>query len=654
MNSDQLTPDTLSPADTVAAPAGETTTPSPRRSRGRRATTTAVPAADAGPEMSADVTSDTGAPAPSRRRRRSATSALSVAPGATDTAAEGETSALEAPSAGVIDGVAPRDLEMVQPLNMQNATGDVTVPEAPLSRSRRRRGRGGRAVEPAALVDVDLPLDAEAPPPSLNPVEPELLLDGATLDAVGSAEFTDGVGTDLAAAPGATPVEGASGSGRRRRRRGRGNRGNGLEAGDADADIAAADDAEDVDASDTEDSLLFAPSPAFSEAEDLEPAVPTSPAVRRRFDHSSWRERLGLGVSAPPLAAAPASVDAIATARLAPSPAPTVPGSTTPPAFDRSDRERRFGARQPYPRSGDTFGPGTQGAQAQAPTALERTQPEPVAPVATASIPTIPTPAARAFASPITTPASTNTAGVVSAPPGGPIVTPSTADITPLPAPQQGGADARLVERLERLMQTQSGVLQQQGQALQALTSTMAALQGAIERIGAISIGGGMPRAGMFVDAPNIVYAAENARVNIDYGRMLDFLGRGREMVHSIVYAPVTEDTGYRFEQQRFVAPFLNKGYKMVTKPLKRFPDGTAKGNFDIELAIDIVTMSQRLDVVILISGDSDFSRLVELIQSRGVRVEVVSFASNVSWELVQMADVFIDVGQYINEFRAI
>jgi len=158
----------------------------------------------------------------------------------------------------------------------------------------------------------------------------------------------------------------------------------------------------------------------------------------------------------------------------------------------------------------------------------------------------------------------------------------------------------------------------------------------------------------MFVDAPNIVYAAENARVNIDYGRMLDFLGRGREMVHSIVYAPVTEDTGYRFEQQRFVVPFLNKGYKMVTKPLKRFPDGTAKGNFDIELAIDIVTMSQRLDVVILISGDSDFSRLVELIQSRGVRVEVVSFASNVSWELVQMADVFIDVGQYINEFRAI
>jgi uncharacterized LabA/DUF88 family protein len=43
---------------------------------------------------------------------------------------------------------------------------------------------------------------------------------------------------------------------------------------------------------------------------------------------------------------------------------------------------------------------------------------------------------------------------------------------------------------------------------------------------------------------------------------------------------------------------------------------------------------------------------LIELIQSRGVRVEVVAFAANVSWELVQMADVFIDIGQCLDQFR--
>ena len=217
------------------------------------------------------------------------------------------------------------------------------------------------------------------------------------------------------------------------------------------------------------------------------------------------------------------------------------------------------------------------------------------------------------------------------------------------PAAPEGGT---FEERLERLLANQTTLLQQQQQMLQSVVEAMVALQGSIERMSTTGIAAGMPRAGVFVDAPNVVYAAESARVPIDYGRMLDFLGRGRELVHAIVYAPVTEESGYRFEGQRFVAPFLGKGYKLVTKPLKRFPDGTAKGNFDIELAIDIVTMSQRLDVVILISGDSDFSRLIELIQSRGVRVEVVAFAANVSWELVQMADVFIDIGQCLDEFR--
>jgi uncharacterized LabA/DUF88 family protein len=217
------------------------------------------------------------------------------------------------------------------------------------------------------------------------------------------------------------------------------------------------------------------------------------------------------------------------------------------------------------------------------------------------------------------------------------------------PAAPEGGT---FEERLERLLANQTTLLQQQQHVLQSVVEAMATLQGSIERMSTMGIAAGMPRAGVFVDAPNVVYAAESARVPIDYGRMLDFLGRGRELVHAIVYAPVTEESGYRFEGQRFVAPFLGKGYKLVTKPLKRFPDGTAKGNFDIELAIDIVTMSQRLDVVILISGDSDFSRLIELIQSRGVRVEVVAFAANVSWELVQMADVFIDIGQCLDEFR--
>ena len=78
------------------------------------------------------------------------------------------------------------------------------------------------------------------------------------------------------------------------------------------------------------------------------------------------------------------------------------------------------------------------------------------------------------------------------------------------------------------------------------------------------------------------------------------------------------------------------------------------KANFDIELAIDILTMSDRLDVVVLMSGDGDFRRLVELIASRGVRVEIVAFAEAVSTELKAVADLYIDIGAHLDDFKAL
>lgn len=394
-----------------------------------------------------------------------------------------------------------------------------------------------------------------------------------------------------AAAESLDQAEAGTAAPRRRRRRGRGGR------GAAETEVTLSDEVEVMASTDE----LAEPDLATPEPEQSI----LSSAVLRRFDHRDWRDRAGRG-------AAPARAPYRPAASAAPSHEPV-----EPVPFARTERPPRYGERQSA-----RF---TRELPAQAPPALEPMAPS-IAPTMTPPPIVMPTPAA---------------------PPASAIVQPGPA--TPF-VPGGGSLD----ERLERFIANQAAMLQQQQQLLQSMAATMSALQATIERMTTSGIAAGMPRAGIFVDAPNVVYAAESARVAIDYGRMLDFLGRGREMVHAIVYAPVTEESGYRFEGQRFVAPFLKKGYKLVTKPLKRFPDGTAKGNFDIELAIDIVTMSQRLDVVILISGDSDFSRLIELIQSRGVRVEVVAFASNVSWELVQMADVFIDIGEYLHEFRPV
>ncbi len=494
---------------------------------------------------------------------------------------------------------------------------------------------------------------------------------------------------------------GATASGRRRRRRNRGNRTGLVDMGESDAATmefdAATDDLETGEgiavisptSAAPPDDMAMEPQPDPSDlpAATIQPApdVTLSPAILRRFDHREWRRRPqqsrqpgadrptpgvaatigGSVASSPPPPLAAMALEP-AAASFAVDPAPLAP---TPVPFERPERGRRFGNRDRDRRREPSYVEPTVVAAHGGPS-----DPAPadiVTEIPTA-IPAIPDPQRQA---PAASMGPATTTAVVEPPAGAPYRPPATiapalegavpasyrspaTPGAPFAAAQPVGttlpAGRGVEELLERVLAGQTALLQQQQQTLQALASSVASLQDAVERMSTVGIAAGMPRAGLFVDAPNVVYAAENARVNIDYGRMLDFLGRGREMVHSIVYAPVTEENIHRPDLQRFVAPFLGKGYKMVTKPLKRFPDGTAKGNFDIELAIDIVTMSQRLDVVILISGDSDFTRLIELIQSRGVRVEVASFASNVSWELIQMADVFIDIGRYLDEFRQV
>ena len=162
-----------------------------------------------------------------------------------------------------------------------------------------------------------------------------------------------------------------------------------------------------------------------------------------------------------------------------------------------------------------------------------------------------------------------------------------------------------------------------------------------------------LPRVGIFVDVPNVMLEAEKMKVTLDFGKLLEYLTRGRELVRASAYAPISDDPTSRLEVQRFVQPFVGRGYRIITKPLKRFADGTVKANFDIELAMDVLTMSERLDTVVLVSGDGDFRRLVELVASKGVRVEVVAFAQSTSADLRTVADQFTDLGTLLPELQA-
>ncbi|NUB05764.1 NYN domain-containing protein [Azospirillum sp. Vi22] len=155
----------------------------------------------------------------------------------------------------------------------------------------------------------------------------------------------------------------------------------------------------------------------------------------------------------------------------------------------------------------------------------------------------------------------------------------------------------------------------------------------------------------MFIDGANLYAAARSLGFDIDYKRLRDgFASEGR-LVRAFYYTALVEDQEY--SPIRPLVDWLDyNGYTMVTKPTKEFTDASGrrkiKGNMDIELAIDVMEMAERVDHILLFSGDGDFRRLVEAVQRKGVRVSVISTVRSqppmVADELRRQADNFIEL----------
>ena len=147
----------------------------------------------------------------------------------------------------------------------------------------------------------------------------------------------------------------------------------------------------------------------------------------------------------------------------------------------------------------------------------------------------------------------------------------------------------------------------------------------------------------VFVDVANIFYAAKAAGVDIDYVTLLKSASAGRDLVRAYAYTGLDPEN----ENQRQFHSFLSRsGYKVVSKDIRKYGDGRIKANLDIELVVDMMRMATHLDIAVVISGDGDFAPAIRAVQQMGVRVEVISFRGNTSSDLIEVADVFIDITQ--------
>ena len=158
-------------------------------------------------------------------------------------------------------------------------------------------------------------------------------------------------------------------------------------------------------------------------------------------------------------------------------------------------------------------------------------------------------------------------------------------------------------------------------------------------------------RIALFIDGANLYAAARALGFDIDYKRLLEVFAKNGRLVRAFYYTALIEDQEY--SPIRPLVDWLDyNGYSMVTKPTKEYTDASGrrkiKGNMDIELAIDMLEMADRLDHIVLFSGDGDFRKLVDAVQRRGVRVTVVSTVRShppmVADELRRQADVFLEL----------
>ncbi|MFT5540558.1 MAG: uncharacterized LabA/DUF88 family protein [Alphaproteobacteria bacterium] len=158
-------------------------------------------------------------------------------------------------------------------------------------------------------------------------------------------------------------------------------------------------------------------------------------------------------------------------------------------------------------------------------------------------------------------------------------------------------------------------------------------------------------RMALFIDGANLYSSARNLGFDIDYKKLLNLFGAKSRMTRAFYYTALIDDQEY--SPIRPLVDWLDyNGYTVVTKPAKEFtePDGRRriKGNMDMELAIDMLEMSDRLDHIVLFSGDGDFRYLLESVQRKGVRVTVVSTIRTsppmMADELRRQADDFIEL----------
>ena len=140
----------------------------------------------------------------------------------------------------------------------------------------------------------------------------------------------------------------------------------------------------------------------------------------------------------------------------------------------------------------------------------------------------------------------------------------------------------------------------------------------------------------IFVDVQNVYYTSRQAfKRNFNYNKFWSMVTKDRKILNAIAYATHRNDK----KQIEFQNILRAIGFKVKLKPYITRADGTAKADWDVGIAIDVMELAETSDIIILVSGDGDFDQLLNRIKDKyNVECEVYSVKSLTSKSLIDEA----------------
>lgn len=165
-------------------------------------------------------------------------------------------------------------------------------------------------------------------------------------------------------------------------------------------------------------------------------------------------------------------------------------------------------------------------------------------------------------------------------------------------------------------------------------------------------------RVGIFIDEANIFYAQKELGWKIDWKKLADLLRENFNLKILRYYLGMPLAGEQKIRNLKIKKLLESFGYTVISKPLKKIyverkkKKYLYKCNFDVEISLDVASFTKNLDVIIVVSNDSDFLALRDFTLINKKKFLFACFERNIAWEIRRSKFIFLESLRKFIEFK--